>query len=337
MRLPSPLKNEIIDFLASLPNIYDDGGQRALIYETGLDTQLEEQIPFGKPPAQFIPLLIDTMIAYGQLHDGHDPIEAVLRAAKRHVGRDKEESCDLLLQKLHALPLEKNPPLIQRPDKARQGSLFNWRRLLVLSIFLLIPVAIILKFDELKCLDLQEKIDELGNIFESHESYDQQGNRLIEKLRRVREEAPKLGGRLLEWTNDSKLPIAYQIEKYEKAAYAYFMAASAETDLRERTKLADRMIFAGEKCVSLIKEVRGQFKGSNLKIIELIEDGEKENFIHYVLAVAFAIKARGGELTALQSVREHLQNISPVYKEKHHPELEPDLKWFFEQEKTNND
>ena len=335
MRLPSTLENEIIDFLISLPNIRDDGGQKALIYETGLDAQLQEQISFGKPPAQFIPLLIDTMLAYGQLHDGHDPIEAVLGAAKRHVGRDKQDYCDLLLQKLHALPLEENPLIIQRPDKARPRSLFNWRRLLVLVIFLLMPVGIILNFDDaFEFLVLQGKIGELGKIFESHESRDQQGNRLIEKLRRVREEAPKLGGRLLEGTNDSKLSIAFQIGKYEKAAYAYFMAASAETDLQERTKFADRMIFAGEKCVSLIKEVRGQFKGSNRKIIELIEDGEKENFIHYVLAVAFAIKARQGNLSALQSVREHLQEIPPVYKEKYPPELEPDLKWFFDQEKN---
>ena len=118
------------------------------------------------------------------------------------------------------------------------------------------------------------------------------------------------------------------------------MAASAETDLQERTKFADRVIFAGEKCVSLIKEVRGQFKGSDdekRKIIEWIEKGEKENVIHYVLAVAFAIKARQGNLSALQSVRDHLQEISPVYKEKNPLELEPDLKWFFEQEKINND
>ena len=351
MRLPSTLENEIIDFLISLPNIRDDGGQKALIYETGLDAQLQEQISFGKPPAQFIPLLIDTMLAYGQLHDGHDPIEAVLIAAKRHVGRDKQDYCDLLLQKLHALPLEKNFLIIQRHDKARQGSLFNWRRLLVLAIFLLIPVGIIFiksvfftsvevvqhTTDEAACFDIEGEIGELGKIFESYESRDQQGNRLIEKLRKVREEAPKLGKRLLEGIDDSKLRIVYQIGKYEQAAYAYFMAASAETDLQERTKFADRMIFAGEKCVSLIKEVRGQFKGSDdekRKIIEWIEKGEKENVIHYVLAVAFAIKARQGNLSALQSVRDHLQEISPVYKEKNPPELEPDLKWFFDQEKN---
>ena len=49
-----PLRREIRDFLASLPNIYDSSGQKAFITSAGLDPAVENQLHFGVPVAQFV-------------------------------------------------------------------------------------------------------------------------------------------------------------------------------------------------------------------------------------------------------------------------------------------
>ena len=42
MELPMKLYNEIVDFLKLLPNVHDSDSQRALIYQAGLDIQLQD-------------------------------------------------------------------------------------------------------------------------------------------------------------------------------------------------------------------------------------------------------------------------------------------------------
>ncbi len=100
---PFALHQKIIEFLTSLPNIHDSNTQRALIYNARLDTQLQNQINFAGPPAQFFQLLVPTLSSYGKLEDGRTALEAVLEAAKQNVGKDKREYCDTLIQELRAI------------------------------------------------------------------------------------------------------------------------------------------------------------------------------------------------------------------------------------------
>ncbi|GAK60036.1 putative signal transduction protein with Nacht domain protein [Candidatus Vecturithrix granuli] len=100
MKLPGTLRNKIIDFLQSLPNIGDIRGRQAFIYSVGLDSKLQDQIVFDEPPAQFIPLLVKRLLDYGQISDKRNALEAVLKVAKNYVGLDRKAYCDELLAEL---------------------------------------------------------------------------------------------------------------------------------------------------------------------------------------------------------------------------------------------
>lgn len=102
MQLSFTLQKKIIEFLISIPNMDDTDGQRALIFSAGLDSELQDLIQFGKPLAQFVPLFISTLLDYGKLNDGRNPVEAVLEATKNYVGIDKKDYCQELLEELHA-------------------------------------------------------------------------------------------------------------------------------------------------------------------------------------------------------------------------------------------
>jgi hypothetical protein len=114
MNLPVDLQNEIINFLKSVPNINDIKGRQALIYSSGLDSQLYEQINFDDPPAQFSPLLLSKLIGYGNLSDGRNAIEAVLDGAKNYIGQDKRDYCNNLIEKLTKF---KNKSAIQADEQ----------------------------------------------------------------------------------------------------------------------------------------------------------------------------------------------------------------------------
>lgn len=100
MKLPAILQNKIIDFLKSLSTLHDSESQRAFIYHAGLDPQLQQQIPFGKPPAQFVPFLISILLDYERLDDGRYALEAILHVAKDYIGQDRKKYCDDLIQEL---------------------------------------------------------------------------------------------------------------------------------------------------------------------------------------------------------------------------------------------
>lgn len=110
MDLPLALNQKIIDFLSSLPNIHDSESQRALLLQAGLDSQLQAQIPVGKPPAQFIPSLISILLSYGKLNDTQYALEAVLKASKNYIGQDRQTYCESLLDEFRSyqrdLPVE---------------------------------------------------------------------------------------------------------------------------------------------------------------------------------------------------------------------------------------
>ena len=97
MKLSLNLQKKVIEFLLSLPNISDSDSQKALIYQAGLDSELQAQILFGRSTAQFVPLLVLTLSKYGKLKDGRYALEAILVAAKSSVGEDRKIYCDTLL------------------------------------------------------------------------------------------------------------------------------------------------------------------------------------------------------------------------------------------------
>ncbi|MDY0093264.1 MAG: HAD hydrolase-like protein [Candidatus Vecturithrix sp.] len=127
MRLPIELQKEIIEFFESLPGIDNENGQKALILKAGLDSQLEKQIDFGKPLAQFIPLLILTLLNYGTLEDGRNALKAVLLASKDLIGPDKRAICDALIKRI-------DPN--NRPDSDEQTNQYEFYNHLAPSHFM---------------------------------------------------------------------------------------------------------------------------------------------------------------------------------------------------------
>lgn len=102
-QLSVTLQKEITDFLISLPNIHDSNSQRALISQACLDSQLQDSIPFGKPPSEFIHLLVPLLIKYGKLNDDRDALKAVLEVAKDYVGKDQRAHRETIIQQLDKL------------------------------------------------------------------------------------------------------------------------------------------------------------------------------------------------------------------------------------------
>ena len=108
------LQDNVINYLKSLPNAHNSDGQRAMLYQAGLDRALQEQIPYHLPPAQFFPLLVSILVEYGKLESGQYALIAVLEASKNYIGDDKKAYCDKLLEELQVNQLGdmKNQPLI---------------------------------------------------------------------------------------------------------------------------------------------------------------------------------------------------------------------------------
>ncbi|MCP4397573.1 MAG: hypothetical protein GY801_09780 [bacterium] len=98
MELPVDLKNKIVKYLTSLPNIEDKNVQRALISRATLDAQFVNSINFDAPTDPFFQLLVGNLIRFGELKDGRNALEAILNASKSSIGNDRKPYCDLLIQ-----------------------------------------------------------------------------------------------------------------------------------------------------------------------------------------------------------------------------------------------
>ncbi|MCP4699937.1 MAG: hypothetical protein GY862_24265 [Gammaproteobacteria bacterium] len=98
MKLSHDLQQQIVDFLTSIPNIQESKQQQTLIFSAGLDQRLQGQMDFSSAPAQFVPVLVETLLKYGNLEDGRHALAAVLEAAKQYVGQNRQAECDELLR-----------------------------------------------------------------------------------------------------------------------------------------------------------------------------------------------------------------------------------------------
>lgn len=98
--IPVDLQQRIVKVLTTLPNLHDTNTHRAFILSAGIDAQLISQIQFDKPTAQFVQILVSTLLAYGRLEDDRHPLIAVLKAAQQQVGRDRQAECQALIAEL---------------------------------------------------------------------------------------------------------------------------------------------------------------------------------------------------------------------------------------------
>lgn len=136
MKLPVTLQKKIIDFLISLPNIHGSDSQWAFTYKAGLDQELQDQIPFGKPPVEFIPLFVSKLLKYGKINDGREALEAILETTKDFIGYDRREYCETLLKELHA-------NLSNTHVEGVDNKVFQHTKLLlILSLFIVLSVAV---------------------------------------------------------------------------------------------------------------------------------------------------------------------------------------------------
>lgn len=177
-------------------------------------------------------------------------------------------------------------------------------------------------------IGLQRQILALGGLYESRDDYGDSATR------EVREKAPQLAKQLLNVTDEYVEP-DIKITKYHNVAYAFAMAASAETDNSERAVHADQSILAAEQCLVLIQQATDNAAGGGeyeQKLYEWIHSAHRKERTLYFLAVAFAIKARTGDDVAFPRTRKLLDAIPSAYKERYPPEKHPDLQWFLEHE-----
>lgn len=89
--------------MTSIPNINETNALRALLYNAGLDQQLQSQLNVEQPSAQFFQLLVPTLNAYGTLEDGRNALKAVLESAKDSVGQELRAYCDTLIQEVEKI------------------------------------------------------------------------------------------------------------------------------------------------------------------------------------------------------------------------------------------
>ena len=96
--LPFAIQQQMIAFLTRLPNLHDPAGQRALVYSAGLDKSIQDQLQFGLPVAQFVPMLVTILSNHERLADGRLALVALLETARQSVGKDTRDECDRLLK-----------------------------------------------------------------------------------------------------------------------------------------------------------------------------------------------------------------------------------------------
>lgn len=116
MDLPAELKNKIIEFLESVPNIQNKNKRYALLYRACSDKELLSQINYDGTTDVFCTLLVSTLVRYGKTQDKQDALEAVLDAAKNCVGQDKQGYCDTLIRELHTSQQKIKHKPIEKPD-----------------------------------------------------------------------------------------------------------------------------------------------------------------------------------------------------------------------------
>ncbi len=147
MDIPITLYNDIVTFFLKLPNVHDDTGRRALVYQAGIDDQLFHHITWNTPSAQFFPVFVKQLFQYGKIQDGRYALEAVLGTAKHHVGIGQQKGCDTILQQLGEIrdTLGHERRILHKPLIFLTETLsFQKKRLLAALIILVIIIGFLM-------------------------------------------------------------------------------------------------------------------------------------------------------------------------------------------------
>src|SRR6185369_5005436 len=91
------LRRKTTQFLEVTLILQNAPQRQALIAAANLDSSLEALIEYTGNTKQFIQILILTLVKYGNLVNGRNPVGAVLEAAKLMVGPDHHKTADRLI------------------------------------------------------------------------------------------------------------------------------------------------------------------------------------------------------------------------------------------------
>ena len=101
--LPDDFRQELTDFLTTLPSISQQNGRSAFLINAGLDERLKQQILIEQAPAHFVPHLIDAACKFGASDGARHPLEMMLDAAKIGIGQDRRQQADEMIFHLRSL------------------------------------------------------------------------------------------------------------------------------------------------------------------------------------------------------------------------------------------
>ncbi len=153
--------------------------------------------------------------------------------------------------------------------------------------------------------------------------------------RNVRGRAVQLGEQL-ENISEENLGFGSTISKYEYTAYAYFLAASVESEVTSQQKYSRHVINYGEKAIKLIEEAEKKAASGDEKaraVIKWVNNGQDRNRIRFIMAVAHAINIRSNGGSQMKDIHNLLNGISPDYLENYPPAIHPDLASVLNEEK----
>ncbi len=100
LELSPKLKNNIVDFLKSVPDISEKNRRYALVYKASLDSQLIGMVNFDEVTGKFCESFVYKLLAYEKPKNKKNPVLATLEAAKDFVDPAKKEYCETLIQEL---------------------------------------------------------------------------------------------------------------------------------------------------------------------------------------------------------------------------------------------
>ncbi len=103
-------QQEIVNFLASLPNMHNQSGRQAVVYGAGLGPEVERELDFSGPTAVFCQSLVRKLAPYNRLPDGRHALAAVLDAAKEKIGEPGRSRCIGWIQELNSAQEEEHGP-----------------------------------------------------------------------------------------------------------------------------------------------------------------------------------------------------------------------------------
>jgi hypothetical protein len=144
--------------------------------------------------------------------------------------------------------------------------------------------------------------------------------------------ASNLGHQLLNIA-DEKLSVTYQVQKYQHASHALYMAATAAADQLDKQKLSEEAIFCAKNALQRLEYLKEQASTGDKQAIERHQWMQNDHALERVtfyLAVAVAINARAGGESKIEQAIDLYNSIPGTYRTLY-PPSNPDLIWVLSQ------